>query len=249
MQKNPPKILIWANIAASVVIAFLMVYVVLAAKKRSPLNVSVDRVEFPVKGIDVSHHNGEIDFAAVSNDSVSFVIMKATEGTSFIDPNLLKNFVGARHNNLATGLYHYFSFGLDGHSQATHFLNTIYNLDSQLPLAVDFEDDGDTEPTVLELALSRLRDMVDDLSAAGHRVMIYTNLNRYPVISKNFKDTYLWLASNRPPSDTVPERTIWQHSHRGTVKGISGDVDINAFNGTALQFRQWLQIDSIKSLF
>lgn len=203
------------------------------------LDVSLARRQFPVKGIDISHHNGRIDFKRVAADSVDFVIIKATEGVSFRDSMLLRNYRGARHAGLRTGYYHFFQFNHGGVRQGRHFLNTVDTLYTDMPLVVDFERSYNPE-TDYYLVVGRLRDMVAYLRRHGRRVMIYCNNQDYTrYIRGNFDDLDLWLASGRLPADD-DRRHLWQHSHNGRVDGIPTPVDINTFNGSREDFQQWL---------
>lgn len=212
------------------------------ARGQSPtpvLDVSPGRGQFPVKGIDISHHNGHIDFGRVAADSVDFVIIKATEGVSFVDSTLLRNYNGARAAGLRTGFYHFFRFNHGGVRQGRHFLNTVDTLYTDMPLVLDFERAHNPE-TDYYLVVGRLRDMVGYLRRRGRRIMVYCNNQDYErYIRGNFDDLDLWLASGRLP-DNDDRRHLWQHSHNGRVDGISTPVDINTFNGSRTDFEQWL---------
>lgn len=205
------------------------------------LDVSPGRARFPVKGIDISHHNGPVDFRAVAADSVDFVIIKATEGVSHTDSCLMRNYEGARAAGLMTGFYHFFRFNRGGVRQGRHFLNTVKSLRSDLPLVIDFETAANPE-TDYYLVVGRLRDMAAYLRRHGRRVMIYCNHKEYDrYIRGTFDDLDLWLASGRLP-DGDDRRHLWQHSHNGHVAGITKPVDINTFNGSRDDFYEWLSI-------
>ncbi|MDH6341589.1 GH25 family lysozyme M1 (1,4-beta-N-acetylmuramidase) [Parabacteroides sp. PFB2-12] len=89
------------------------------------------------QGIDVSHHQGEINWEQVGADkNIQFVYIKATEGTSFKDPKYRYNTKQAQKQGIKTGAYHYFRTILTPPKQAEHFINTIKNSNLQLiPLA------------------------------------------------------------------------------------------------------------------
>lgn len=213
----------------------------------SGLDVKVPRRQFPVKGIDVSHHNGRINYAAVAADSVDFVIIKATEGVNFRDSMMVSNMRGARAAGLQTGFYHFFRFDRGGVRQGRHFLGTVDTLPSDFPLVIDFET-AHNPPTDYYLVVGRLRDMVSFLRRRGRRVMVYCNHDGYETyIRGNFDDLDLWLASGRVPTGT-DRRTLWQHTHNGRVNGITTPVDINTFNGTRSQFHQWLSRPPLEPL-
>lgn len=205
-----------------------------------PMAVEVSRKEFPVKGIDVSHHNGNIDFERVAADSVEFVMIKATEGVSHTDTCMARNYDHAVAAGLKVGFYHFFRFDRGGVKQGRHFLAATSGRPVQLPLVIDVEISGNGDVDYYK-AIGRLRDMIGYLRRHDCRVMIYCNSKTYDkYIRGNFDDAELWLASENTPRDNGDSRELWQHSHAGHVKGISTPVDINTFNGNRKQFQKWL---------
>lgn len=205
----------------------------------SGLDVNPGRRQFPVKGIDISHHNGDIDFRRVAADSVDFVIIKATEGATFRDTCLVRYTRDAVDAGLRVGYYHFFRFDRGGVRQGRNFLEAVDSLPAQMPLVLDFETAGN--PAVdYHLVVGRLRDMTGYLRRHGRRVMVYCNHNDYDTyIRGNFDDLDLWLASGRLPEGD-DRRHLWQHSHNGRVDGISRPVDINTFNGSREEFDRWI---------
>lgn len=215
------------------------VFVIVPVLKRHTLDVAVDRSHFPVKGIDVSHHNGDIDFGKVKADSIDFVIIKATDGVGDTDSNLGENYTRAKTAGLDVGVYHFFRYSRSGDEQADYLLGVIDTLQLDLPVTIDIEDAGNDAGSRDEVS-NQLRVMVERLHRAGYRVMIYANRQQYSSYIRNrFDDVDLWLASSTPPADDDLRR-LWQHSHCGHVDGIGGDVDLNTFNGSRDQYRSWL---------
>lgn len=205
----------------------------------SGLNVKPGRKVFPVKGIDISHHNGLIDFRRVAADSVDFVIIKATEGVNHTDSMMFHNWREARNAGILVGFYHFFRFDRGGVRQGRHFLNAIGDMATDMPLVIDFEVANNPERDYY-LVIGRLRDMAGYLRRRGRRVMIYCNHNEYDkYIRGNFDYLDLWLASGRLPAGD-DRRHLWQHSHNGRVAGISTPVDINTFNGSREEFIEWI---------
>lgn len=205
-----------------------------------PMAVNISRKEFPVKGIDVSHHNGDIDFNLVAADSVEFVMIKATEGATHTDSCMARNYDRATAAGLKVGFYHFFRFDRGGVKQGRHFLSATSGRPVDLPLVIDVETYGNPDVDYYRV-VGRLRDMIGYLKRHNCRVMIYCNnitYNRY--ICDNFADTELWLASESTPKDKGDSRSLWQHSHAGKVHGISTPVDINTFNGSREEFANWL---------
>ena len=208
-----------------------------------PHSVNVDRYRYPIAGIDVSKHNGEIDFDQVSDDNYQFVFIKASEGKTYQDDAFERNYAGARDAGLKVGAYHFFRKNRSGKEQADNFLNVIKGKPMDLPLVIDLEDDwGNGVNIDRKLALERVLDMINILSDKGYPVMIYTNLDGY---GKYYKDMLgdhdLWLCSFTSP-DLLPEmpHCIQQFSHEGNVSGVKGDVDLNVFRGTKKEWNRYL---------
>lgn len=208
-----------------------------------PHSVNVDRYRYPIAGIDVSKHNGEIDFDQVSDDNYQFVFIKASEGKTYQDDAFERNYAGARNAGLKVGAYHFFRKNRSGKEQADNFLNVIKGKPMDLPLVIDLEDDwGNGVNIDRKLALERVLDMINILNDKGYPVMIYTNLDGY---GKYYKDMLgdhdLWLCSFTSP-DLLPEmpHCIQQFSHEGNVAGVKGDVDLNVFRGTKKEWNRYL---------
>ena len=87
--------------------------------------IVINRDKYPIVGIDVSAHNGDIDFQKVKDDGYSFVIIKASEGVSHHDSKFDINYDNARNAGLKVGAYHFFRKNTDGLNQAKNFLETI----------------------------------------------------------------------------------------------------------------------------
>lgn len=187
-------------------------------------------VEYPIRGVDLSAHNGDIDFEAVRDAGMSFVILKATEGQSFTDKKFIENYNAARRAGLLVGAYHFFRFDCNGRVQANHFLNTIKGLEFDLPLALDVEEWGNPEGHDKADIINSLRQAIEHIELRDHRVMLYTNKGGYrKFISTNFPEYPLWICSFSDPPG--PDSWyLWQYTHRGSVDGISGHVDINILN-------------------
>lgn len=84
-----------------------------------------DASRYPVRGVDVSHHQGKIDWSKVAGDNVAFAYMKATEGGDWKDRKFLENWKAAREAGIATGAYHFFTLCRPGKDQAENFLATL----------------------------------------------------------------------------------------------------------------------------
>lgn len=200
----------------------------------------VDDVKYPVRGIDISAHNGEIDFNKVAQSGIEFVFIKVSEGGDFNDRNFVRNYEGARGAGLKTGFYHFFRFDRDGIVQALNFVRTIGSRKSDLGLAIDVEKDGNKTSVPKELIVKHLTSMVEYLNLLGYRVTFYTNLEGYyDYIAENFPGAPLWICRFKE-NPVNAEWTFWQYSHSGIIEGIEGKVDLDAFCGTRKEWEAFL---------
>lgn len=100
------------------------------------------RLLHDVHGIDVSHHQGEIDWAAVAGDGVGFAFIKATEGGDFVDPRFAKNWTASAKAGVPRGAYHFFTQCRPGAVQAENFIRVVPKDPRALPPVVDAEHMG-----------------------------------------------------------------------------------------------------------
>lgn len=196
-----------------------------------------------INGIDVSAHNGAIDFHAVRADSVDFVLIKATEGGTFKDSAFHSNIEKAIDAGLHVGAYHFFRFETNGLMQALNLINSVRGHHLDLPIAIDIEEWGNPNVCTTSEIMGRVREMADYLQAQGYPVMIYTNRDGYErFVLNQLERLPLWICSFTTPE--LPSRNnmlkIWQHTHRGRIRGIKGNVDRNAFMGSRTEYQQWL---------
>lgn len=192
--------------------------------------------EFPIRGIDVSAHNGDIDFRAVKSSGIEFVLMKATEGNDFKDVRFADNYREARRAGLKVGAYHFFRFDSDGVRQAINFMHSMRGRNPDLPAVVDFEEWTNPSEVPDDTVVARLDDMLNHLRMNGYEVLIYTNKDGYDRwVKKRFGDYPLWLCSFSR-IDSPDDWVLWQYSHRGSVDGIRGRVDMNVFRGDRAQW-------------
>lgn len=199
-----------------------------------------------IPGIDVSHWQETVDWAAVKGAGKQFAYIKATEGAGVVDDRFAGNWAGAGQNGILRGAYHFFRPLEDPLQQATRFLNTARTEPHDLPPALDLEvNDGVSAQNIQKGA----RIWVDEVSnKTGRKVMLYTG--------PSFGDTFFALPGGGPPPwvknhqvwianylayqpgllPVLPQGWqnwhFWQHSSSGRVAGISGNVDLDWFNGS-----------------
>lgn len=200
----------------------------------------VNHDKYPIRGIDVSSHNGKIDFNKVAEDGIEFVFIKATEGIDFRDQNFNTNYENAKIAGLKTGVYHFFKFNRDGVEQATNFVRSLGSLKPDLPLVIDVEKAGNSSEIDTDLIKKRLFSMVDYLNLLGFRVMFYTNYEGYyEYLADTFPGYPLWICRFKE-NPINAEWTFWQYNHRGKINGIKGDTDLDVFCGNREEWEAFL---------
>ena len=193
---------------------------------------------YAVHGIDVSHHQGTIDWEAVgrcreSEFPICFAFVKATEGGDYSDHCFRNNFEQARKHGLIRGAYHYYLPQTDSLKQADFFIRNVQLESGDLPPVLDVEvagkrKDGEWRQGV-KLWLERVEQHY------GVKPILYT--------SYKFKKRYLsdsifniypyWIAHYYVDSVRYEGRwAFWQHTDAGDVPGIRKTVDLNVFNGS-----------------
>ena len=199
-----------------------------------------------IYGIDVSHHQKQIDWPQLKDGKAQFVYIKSTEGATFQDPRFIENWNGAQQAGLIPGAYHFFTFCRSGADQADNLLQVLQQVHgTQLPIAIDVELAGNCpkRPTPDELAIE-LNNFIDKVKAeTGCHMLFYTTPNFYnSYLAGRFDHYPLWLQSfnKKPKLKAKRAWTIWQFSSQGRVDGISTPVDLNAFKGSKEDFDTFL---------
>lgn len=200
----------------------------------------VDRELYPVMGIDVSSHNGVIDYRKVRADGVEFVWIKASEGVSFKDKNFYMNYANAGQSGLKRGAYHFFRFDKDGVEQALNLLEVVGDRNLEMGVAIDVESSGNPEGIDDELIKERLSTMVDYLNLRGLAPTLYCNKkDYYRFLEDSFPGHSLWICA-LSEDQIASEWTFWQYSHHGAIKGVRGKVDTNVYGGTRESWHNFL---------
>jgi lysozyme len=193
-----------------------------------------------VKGVDVSHFDGTVDWAAARRDGIGFAIIKATEGTSFVDNHFTTNWTNTRTNGIIHGAYHFFRPKSDPVAQADFFVKIAGTPKSgDLPPVIDLEvTDGLTAAQVAAGARTFLQRVQQ---VTGRVPMIYTSVRVFNSLlggPAGFSPYSLWVANWNVRCPNIPDPpwtrwTFWQSSATGTVAGFSDPVDVDSFNGTS----------------
>lgn len=179
-------------------------------------------------GLDVSHHQGVIDWEAVAADDIDFAYIKATEGGDWVDPRFAENWVEARAAGLEVGAYHFFTLCRSGPEQAANFLATVPVDVADLPLAIDLEFAAPcSAPMSAEALQTEVIDFVALVEAATERPMLVYVLSDFDTEYQitDVIDRPRWIRSlyHRPDESW----SIWQYSFRASVDGVQDGVDLN----------------------
>jgi uncharacterized protein (TIGR03382 family) len=190
-----------------------------------------------VRGIDVSKWQGSIDWGAVASSGIEFAFIRISDGQNYIDQRFNENWAGAKNAGILRGAYQFFRPGQDPIAQADLFLDRMGNLNADdLNPVIDVEDTDGQPPSVVADKVGKWIDRVE--AATGRKPIIYTGKYFWQdsVRSDDFSDYPLWIAQWGPLCPDLPD--AWSHwaffqtSATGRVPGISGDVDLDLFNGS-----------------
>lgn len=192
-----------------------------------------------IKGIDVSKHNGTIDWTKVKNDGIKFVIIRGGYGNSYVDPQFKSNIEGAIKNGIEVGVY-WFSYATNttkAKEEAKKCLEVIkpYKDKITYPVFFDFEYDSVNYAKKQGINISKTaasnmaKVFLKEIKSAGYIPGMYTNLdfsNRY-FTSEVLSAYDVWIAQYSSKCLYKGKHTMWQYSEKGKVAGISGNVDMN----------------------
>jgi len=182
------------------------------------------------RGVDVSAHQGRIDWPTVAQSGFDFAYIKATEGGDWVDDHFQENWRGAGAAGIRRGAYHFFTLRRPGADQAENFLKVAPPDAQSLPPVVDLEFGGNTSARPpRETILRELSVFIQRVEAAHQRQLILYLLpefeNSYGVFGTFPRRLWLRNLMSRPPAEL--NWTIWQYTPMGRVPGIQGDVDLN----------------------
>ena len=188
------------------------------------------------QGVDVSHHQGAIDWRALAADNVAFAYIKATEGATHMDTLFAFNWEQARRAGLYRGAYHFFTQCQPGAVQAANFIAVVPVTPDALPSALDMEHMGPCRegPTIADVA-GEMRTWLDLVEARyGERPLIYTTREFHDAYLRDVTGERFWIRSlGMAPRFREHDWVIWQHHNYARRRGVSGPVDLNAFRGNA----------------
>jgi lysozyme len=217
-------------------------------KKRLPRVVVLPGLS----GLDVSYVQKVVDWTAVKASGIQFAFIKATEGEGLKDSFFDENRAGAKAAGLPVGFYHFFRPLLSMQMQIDNFVKVVGKLESgDLYPVLDIEAPEDWT----RFSVAAANQLIDTWltaveKALGVRPLLYINLPMAQKVlgsSPSRANDVLYLAqypdvpTAQPPQIPAPWKdwTFWQHSDKGTNPGITGNVDLDRFNGTAADLSRY----------
>lgn len=200
-------------------------------KVRSTLNPANTQFD----GIDISKHQGSIDWAELKkNSKIKFVYIKATEGSDYIDPRYQENIRNARKHGFKVGSYHFLSTRSSATTQFKNFIATAKREDQDLLPVIDVEKLSPWTSQQLRDSIKVFADLLEDYY--GCKPMIYTSEKFFTKnLGRAFADYPLFIAKYNSNQPNIGYKwIIWQFADNGSfkpaVKGNYGEVDMSRFN-------------------
>lgn len=186
------------------------------------------------KGIDVSYHNGTIDWKRVKQSEVEYAIIRCGYGTNDKnqdDKKWEENVKGCIDNNIPYGvyLYSYADTVEKASSEADHAIRLLQGKKLKYPVYYDLEEDKLRDKISKQTIADIAQTFCDKLSANGYTVGIYANKDWFTnyLTDSRFNNWTKWVAQYNTVCNYKGKYDMWQCSSTGRVPGISGNVDLN----------------------
>jgi lysozyme len=214
--------------------------------------------DYPIRGVDVSTYQGNIDWEVLSAQNISFAFIKATEGSSLIDPHFHFNYSEAQKQGISIGAYHFFSYDSPAETQAENFINAVTPFEGMLPPVIDLEFYGDYAnfPPNRDYVDKQLGIMINAIEKHyGLKPIIYATEKSYQLfLSGAYEDYDIWIRDVyfSPKLSDGKEWTLWQYTNRAKLKGYSGRekfIDLNVFTEVKKNLMLFLVIIQNKLIF
>lgn len=191
------------------------------------------------QGVDVSEHQGDIDWKSVRDDGMDFAIIRGayrgyTEGALIEDATFAENLKGAKAAGLKVGVY-VFSQALDeaeAEEEAEFMISALNGTELELPIYYDWEvvtgtkrADSLSGEQVTKNALAFCR----AVESAGYKAGVYfnTEIAYWKYDLSELAQYEFWFARYSEIPELFYDFTAWQYNVEGSVAGISGNVDLN----------------------
>jgi lysozyme len=204
-----------------------------------------DLQRYPIRGVDVSHHQGEIDWTRLQRRDVHFAYIKASEGATLRDARFVSNWQRAVTAGVTPGAYHFFTLCKSGAEQARNFLAALSDVTgSGLPPAVDLEFGGNCKRRPAQQHFTReLHSFLEEVErATGCMPVLYVTQDFYrPYVAGRIQGYPLWVRNifGAPRLHEGADWLLWQYANRGRMPGVDAFIDLNVYSGSAAQFREF----------
>lgn len=222
-----------------VYILFTIVIGIASSCKHSPKQTSkckINKYKFEknaVLGIDVSHHQGKINWEMVKNSEghkISFVYIKATQGIGWVDPMYHYNIKQARQHGYLVGSYHYFTTKSSPKEQFEHFVKHVNKSDQDLIPMIDLEENNKYNTKTYNIKLKEFLGLIN--THFKKKPIIYSQQGFYNTHLKNeYLKYHCWIARyNKHKEPELLDNnkwTLWQFSETKKINGIKNCVDFN----------------------
>lgn len=208
---------------------------------------------YAVHGTDVSKYQNSVNWTEARKSGISFAFIKATEGGDRVDDKFHEHWRGARAAGVPRAAYHFYYFCRPAAEQAAWFIRNVPKERGTLPPVLDMEWNPQSPSCKLrppaETVRSEMRIFLTMVEKHyGKKPIIYTSVDFFDDNGlSGFRGYPYWLRSVAGhPTEKYGSHpfTFWQYTGTGIVPGISGDSDINVFNGTEATWRKWLRANA-----
>lgn len=204
---------------------------------------------YEIQGIDISHYQGKINWRKLRGGQIKgcpirFVMIKATEGSTEIDPKFNENFYQAREYGFIRGAYHFWSIKSPARNQAYHFLNKVKLESGDLPPVLDIERKPKNQSVEdFQRDVLTWLHIVEDRYHVKPIIYTYYKFKQAYLAAPVFDDYPYWIAHYYVDKvEYEGEWKFWQHTDAGRLPGIRGNVDFDIYNGSYYDLQQ-LTID------
>ena len=194
---------------------------------------------YEIHGIDISHHQGKIEWtklrnAMINRTSLKFVMVKATEGSDYIDENFYENFSHVRELGIIRGAYHFWSNLSTAREQAYFFLDKVKLEEGDLPPVLDVENmPSNMSVEEFQMEILAWLHIVEDRYHVKPIIYTYYKFKETYLGDSRFDDYPYWIAHYYVSQVQYQGKwKFWQHTDVGRLPGIRGYVDLDIYNGS-----------------
>lgn len=208
---------------------------------------------YKIRGVDLNHFGGSIDFSKLQDAGIRFAYIKASEGAVWKDPRVIEYASSARNQHMDFGIYHVFNFRKTAAAQLENLtermaaINKELNNPEMLPIAVDLGEylfAGNPTPSSSDLA--NLRQFLEAVEARFKKkpILYSPSFVVFKGLGETFNQYSIWLAKYRtgnhgPSLSGNNPWTLWQFTNEAHITGLNGTYDLNAFFGSDEEYKQF----------